>query len=80
MTRMRILDKSKRSNIKCRNCKWYTKSLSFYTTSFDPITYCKCETSPHYKGWVNYWNICKKFEWREDIGGQDGESKTDRQE
>lgn len=47
---MRPIDKSKKSNIKCEHCKNFSGG-------------CKCLLNGEFR---NYWNRCKKFEWRKD--------------
>lgn len=53
--RKHLIDKTKKSNIKCEHCKFF-------------INYNECVNtdSPKYgKGGVNYWNRCKQFMWEE---------------
>ena len=58
---MRVIDKNKKSNIKCEHCKYYQQGESIYSNS-----YCLNDKSPKYtNGVVNYWNRCKCFEWAE---------------
>lgn len=59
---MRIINKSKKSNIKCEHC-------DFYSEVDETITKCSNEDSPKYATVVNYWNRCQCFKWRSDING-----------
>ena len=48
----RPIDKTKKTNIKCEHCKHWNK---------DRLAYCVVDNR-----YTNYWNRCKKFEWRTD--------------
>lgn len=52
---MRKVDKSKKSNTRCCNCKFWDGELS-------DSGFCKL-----YGKNKNYWNRCKNFNWSEDI-------------
>ena len=55
---MRTVDKTKKSNIKCEHCKYWTKEgLSNY--------HCVNKESQYYKEFRWYYNRCKAFEWKE---------------
>ena len=59
---MRIIDKTKKSNIKCEHCKFFINDPS--TCLAHNRNECTNLDSPKYgKGTVNYWNRCKGFEW-----------------
>lgn len=47
-----MVDTTKKSNIKCENCKYRINDM------------CKNHLSPKYKRIVWYWNRCKQFEWK----------------
>jgi len=59
---IRVVDTTKKSNIKCEHC-------TFYATE-----QCKCTDSPHF-GKVHYWNRCKWFEWHPKYLKKDDASK-----
>lgn len=48
MNDMRLIDKSKKSNIKCENCRHF-------------VANCKRVLNGQFK---DYWNRCKQFDWR----------------
>lgn len=54
------LDKTKESNIKCENCR-------FFKPTDKPKSNGNCSNSksPKAKDIVNYWNRCKCFDWKE---------------
>lgn len=52
---MRKVNKSKKSNIRCINCKFFGKRV---------IDSGFCKLNEKNK---NYWNCCKSFKWSEDI-------------
>lgn len=52
MFKKRKVNRSKKSNIKCEHCQYWTKFEDF------------CILLKEHK---NYWNRCKSFKWREDI-------------
>lgn len=54
----RLVDRSKKSNIKCEHCIWYMQPNSHEDKT------CLCAKSPKYRTAINYWNRCKCFEWR----------------
>lgn len=65
MEKKRVLDKSKKSNIKCEHCKYYQlvdsgKNYFGYNDSYG----CVHAESPKYNRPVNYWNRCKHFDWK----------------
>ena len=49
----RLIDKTKKSNIKCEHCLFYDKP-----NKPNQKPYCCC-----YSKEVNYWNRCKGFTW-----------------
>ena len=49
----RPVDKTKKSNIKCEHCKHYGLAGK-----------CECKQSKNFGKLMNYWNRCKKFEWK----------------
>ena len=54
------VDVNKKKNIKCEHCRFMGDDHD-YTTCTNP-------DSPKYiQKFVNYWNRCKCFAWREDI-------------
>ena len=55
MTNKRPIDRTKKSNIKCEHCEFYNRNEDG----------CTNKTSPKYNSKINYWNRCKRFEWRE---------------
>lgn len=56
----RPIDRSKKSNIKCDHCKYWTGYETIYSNA-----YCLNENSPRNQDVANYWNRCKCFEWKE---------------
>lgn len=54
---MRLIDKSKKSNIKCEYCGHFAEA---YGNVYED---CKCTLNGQPR---SYWNRCKQFVWRED--------------
>ena len=54
---MGLIDKDKKSNIKCEHCGHYVEPNG------NPYENCQCGLTGQPK---NYWNRCKQFEWRKD--------------
>jgi hypothetical protein len=50
----RTVDRTKKSNIKCEHCKYYTRN-----------EYSRCVHPSKTGTFMNYWQRCKMFEWRE---------------
>ena len=60
MANTKILDKSKKSNIKCEHCIHYEQRQSVDVNSnFIMPYFCKLTNIEK-----NYWNRCKQFEWK----------------
>ena len=57
LTDMRMIDKSKKGNIKCEHCGHYAEPYG------NPYEDCKCMLNGQPR---HYWNRCKRFVWRED--------------
>lgn len=57
MSKIRILDKSKKCNKRCSSCKYWNSDNR----------YCSNSCSDNYKEHTNYWNFCNRFEWSSDI-------------
>lgn len=57
----RLVDKSKKSNIKCEHCMWYMQPNAHEDMM------CFNEESPKHRQLIHYWNRCKKFEWKTDF-------------
>lgn len=55
---MKSLDKTKKSNIKCEHCKFCYNNPFMVSIISKPY---KCELEDKE---VNYWNRCKRFEWK----------------
>lgn len=51
---MRTVDITKKANIKCEHCKYFTYHLD---------NYGKCSELKEKK---NYWNRCKSFQWKDE--------------
>jgi hypothetical protein len=56
-----MINRENKTNIRCKNCKHFDKRYNMST--FTLLEYCYLT-----KDEKNYWNRCKKFEWKE-IGG-----------
>ena len=54
---MRLIDKSKKSNIKCEHCEHLVEP---HGNAYED---CKCALSGRLR---HYWNRCKQFAWRKD--------------
>ena len=54
---MRMIDKSKKGNIKCEHCGHFAEPYG------NPYEDCKCMLNGQPR---HYWNRCKRFVWRED--------------
>lgn len=52
---MRLIDKTKKSNIKCEHCEHWGELCS---NTYDYLRMCNQSGLPK-----NYWNRCKRFEW-----------------
>ena len=61
----RPLDKSKKSNIKCEHCKFYTGIDDGTSWICHYSFHCANTKSPKFDQPVNYYNRCKEFEWKE---------------
>ena len=60
---IRLVDKSKKSNIKCEYCKHFTQEYTptgQYSGSGFPVKAVWCQERGEF---INYWNRCKHFEW-----------------
>ena len=57
--KIRIVDKSKNSNVKCEHCEHWKKITDWEY---------RCDINGKKK---NYWNRCKNFEWMKTIQGKD---------
>lgn len=71
-----LIDKSKKSNIKCEHCKWWCLCFT-YSEGVDKC--CTNSHSEHYAKRRNYWNRCKQFEWSPSLTYCSAEDKA-RQE
>lgn len=63
----RQVDKTKKSNIKCEHCEYYTSWRENRPADAMYSGDCCNPDSPNMAGCVNYWNRCKAFEWRKDL-------------
>ena len=58
----RLVDKNKKSNIKCEYCKHFTKIYTD-TGKYDLGFPIKAVWCPARGDFINYWNRCKHFDW-----------------
>ena len=61
------IDKSKKSNIKCEHCEYYTSWQKSRPVEDMYSGDCCNPNSSNMACAVNYWNRCKVFEWRKDL-------------
>ncbi|MDY2731728.1 MAG: hypothetical protein SOV49_05465 [Erysipelotrichaceae bacterium] len=59
----RSLDKTKKTNIKCENCKYFVETNQRTPYAHLPIMACDNRDSKWYGECRMYWNRCKSFEW-----------------
>lgn len=55
---MRTVDRTKKSNIKCEHCVFWT-SINGHSSELA----CSCKESPKCGQKTNYYNRCKSFAW-----------------
>ena len=56
----RVIDKTKRSNVKCEHCKYWRN------VNMGKVDRCTNPDSPKYDTITNYWNRCKCFDWKKE--------------
>jgi len=59
----RPIDTTKKANIKCEHCEYYTPSWDKSRSNMKDDGDCSNPDSPRFACCVNYWNRCKHFEW-----------------
>lgn len=55
-----LVNRSKKSNIKCDNCEHWKGPVVYHLDKRGPIPGRRCALTGEHKA---YWNRCKQFEW-----------------